>query len=94
MKLVSEGMLEKVKHSFRLSRRCVVDERAPVKEKEKAPPKPKPNAGSSVLRQQVRKANRGRGGGEEGREIRRVGGRDVKRGKGDGGGEYSGLACR
>lgn len=27
MRLVSDGMLEKVKHSFRLSQSCVMDER-------------------------------------------------------------------
>lgn len=33
MKLVSEGMLEKVKHSFRLSQKCMADkERARAKE--------------------------------------------------------------
>lgn len=36
MKLVSEGTLEKVKHSFRLSQRYIVDERGRGRDKEDA----------------------------------------------------------
>ena len=81
MKLVSEGALEKVKHSFRLSQKCVADEPEPVKDKEEAQQrKPKPKTGSSVLRKQVREANGGEGVGRGRRGTRedagKAGGRD------------------
>lgn len=58
MKLVSEGMLEKVKHSFRLSPKRVASIGAGADEKARAKEEAASNGsarkgGSSLLRQQV-----------------------------------------
>lgn len=57
MKLVSEGVLEKVKHSFRLSQKCIAEkEKARSKAKEeKETPRKVAGGGASGVRQQVRR---------------------------------------
>ncbi|CAM9872520.1 unnamed protein product, partial [Ectocarpus sp. 12 AP-2014] len=71
MKLVSEGAVEKVKHSYRLSPKCVVDEKASAKEE----PRRKGGSTPAVLTPQAKTGRKPSSTGRKPATARAAGGR-------------------